>query len=89
MSLAVGLVTGGITCLVIFGGVKSIARVCEKLVPFMAFFYVMGCLVILFINRAVLGQTLSVIFKSAFTEVRSIAGGLAGTGIMMSARYGI
>lgn len=89
ISLAVGLVTGGITCLVIFGGVKSIARVCEKLVPFMAFFYVMGCLVILFINHAFLGQTLSVIFKSAFTEVRSIAGGLAGTGIMMSARYGI
>ena len=89
ISLAVGLVTGGITCLVIFGGVKSIARVCEKLVPFMAFFYVMGCLVILFINRAFLGQTLPVVFKTAFTEVRSIAGGLAGTGIMMSARYGI
>lgn len=89
ISLAVGLVTAAITCLVIFGGVKSIARVCEKLVPFMAFFYVAGCLVILFINRAFLGQTFSLIIKSAFTEVRSIAGGLAGTGIMMSARYGI
>ena len=75
ISLAVGLITSAITCLVIFGGVKSIARVCEKLVPFMAFFYVIGCLIILFINRAFLGETFSVIFRSAFTEVRSIAGG--------------
>ena len=66
ISLLVGLITSGVTCLVIFGGVKSIARVCEKLVPFMAFFYVVGCIFIL-----------------------SIAGGLVGSGIMMSARYGI
>lgn len=89
ISLGVGIITGAVTCLVIFGGVKSIARVCEKLVPFMAFFYVIGCIIILFINRAFLGETFSIIFRSAFTEVRSIAGGLVGTGIMMSARYGI
>ena len=84
-----GLITSVVTCLVIFGGVKSIARVCEKLVPFMAFFYVVGCIFILFLNRAFLGETLSVIFRSAFTQMRSIAGGLVGSGIMMSARYGI
>ncbi len=89
ISLLVGLITSGVTCLVIFGGVKSIARVCEKLVPFMAFFYVVGCIFILFLNRAFLGETLSVIFRSAFTQMRSIAGGLVGSGIMMSARYGI
>lgn len=89
ISLAVGIITSSVTCLVIFGGVKSIARVCEKLVPFMAFFYVVGCIIILFINRAFLGETFSVIFRSAFTEVKSIAGGLVGSGIMMSARYGI
>lgn len=89
ISMAVGFATGAVTCLVIFGGVKSIARVCEKLVPFMAFFYVVGCIVILCINRSFLGETFSIIFRSAFTEVRSIAGGLVGTGIMMSARYGI
>ena len=49
----------------------------------------MGCIFILFLNRAFLGETLSVIFRSAFTEMRSIAGGLVGSGIMMSARYGI
>ena len=89
ISLAVGLIVGAVTCLVIFGGVKSIARVCERLVPFMAFFYVVGCIVILIFNRAYLSETFSVIFRSAFTEVKSIAGGLVGTGIMMSARYGI
>ncbi len=89
ISLAVGLFVGAVTCLVIFGGVKSIARVCERLVPFMAFFYVVGCIVILIFNRAYLSETFSVIFRSAFTEVKSIAGGLVGTGIMMSARYGI
>ena len=89
ISLLVGLITSGVTCLGIFGGVKSIARVCEKLVPFMAFFYVVGCIFILFLNRAFLGETLSVIFRSAFTQMRSIAGGLVGSGIMMSARYGI
>lgn len=80
---------GAVTCLVIFGGVKSIARVCERLVPFMAFFYVVGCVAILIFNRAYLAETFSIIFRSAFTEVKSIAGGLVGTGIMMSARYGI
>lgn len=89
INIAVGVIVAAVTCLVIFGGVKSISRVCEKLVPFMALFYVLGCIVILIINRSYLGETFSVIFKSAFTEVRSIAGGLVGSGIMIAARYGI
>ncbi|RGY97821.1 alanine/glycine:cation symporter family protein [Clostridium sp. AM58-1XD] len=89
LSLAVGIVVASVTGLVIFGGVKVIARVCERLVPFMAFFYVIGCLVILFINRAYVGEAFAVIVKSAFTRVDSIAGGLAGSGIMMASRYGI
>ena len=48
--LSVGLVCGALTAVVIFGGVKWIARVCEKLVPFMALFYVLGCTYILCIN---------------------------------------
>lgn len=89
INLSVGIIVAAVTCLVIFGGVKSIASVCEKLVPFMAFFYVVGCVIILFINRAFLGEAFRVIFTSAFTEVPSIAGGLVGSGIMMAARYGI
>lgn len=46
----VGLAVAALTAVVIFGGIRSIARVCEKLVPFMALFYVLGCIIILGIN---------------------------------------
>ena len=46
----VGIIVAVLTAFVIFGGIKSIANVCEKLVPFMAIFYVVGCLIILGIN---------------------------------------
>lgn len=88
-SLAVGLVTGLITCAVIFGGVRSVSRVCEKLVPFMALFYMLGCLIILCMNRAFLGEALALIVKSAFWETGALAGGMAGSGIMIAARFGI
>ena len=42
--IAVGIVVAVLTAVVIFGGIKSIAKVCEKLVPFMAIFYVLGCI---------------------------------------------
>ena len=47
----IGIAVAVLTALVIFGGIKSIATVCERLVPFMAFFYVIGCIVILGIAR--------------------------------------
>ena len=88
-ALAIGLVTGLVTCAVIFGGVRSVSRVCERLVPFMALFYMLGCLAILYINRAFLADALALILKSAFFETGSLAGGMAGSGIMLAARYGI
>lgn len=88
-ALAIGLVTGLVTCAVIFGGVRSVSRVCERLVPFMALFYMLGCLAILYINRAFLADALALILKSAFFETGSMAGGMAGSGIMLAARYGI
>ena len=87
--LIVGIVTGLITCLVILGGVRSIARVCEKLVPFMALSYLTGCFMILFLNRSFLGESVSLILSSAFGSSRTIAGGFAGSGMMLAARYGI
>ncbi len=45
-----GIIITACTALVVLGGVKNISRVCEKLVPFMALFYVSASLVILFIN---------------------------------------
>src|SRR3972149_4569915 len=45
-----GIVLTVLTAVVIIGGIKSIAKVCERLVPFMAVFYVLGCLIFLFMN---------------------------------------
>ena len=85
-------VTGGVVCLlagaVILGGVKSIARVCAALVPFMALFYVVGCIYILFCNAQYVWPAIKLIFQSAFSPA-ALGGGFAGTTIMTAARYGI
>lgn len=83
-----GAILAFLTGIVILGGVKSIARVCEKLVPFMAIFYVIGCAVILVMNSAYVGPAISLIFQSAFTP-QAAGGGFVGAGVMMAARYGI
>ena len=86
--LAIGIFFGTITAIVILGGIKSIAVVCEKLVPFMAVFYVLGCIIILGINHASLLPAIKLICSAAFTPT-AVFGGLAGQGIMLAARYGI
>ena len=75
----VGVVAAVLVSLVIFGGIKSIANVCEKLVPFMAFFYVLGCLIILVINYDYLIPALQTIVVLAF-KPGAAAGGLIGGG---------
>lgn len=86
--VAVGVVVAVLTAIVILGGIKSIARVCERLVPFMAAFYVIGCVIILGMNFDYIIPAVSVICKLAFTP-GAAAGGLAGTGIRMAIRYGV
>lgn len=83
-----GIVIAVLTALVIFFGVKGIARVCMALVPLMALFYITGCIYILFVNRAFLGESLQLIISSAFTP-HAAGGGFLGTTVMMAARYGI
>ena len=84
--------TGAVVCTltgaVVLGGVRSIASVCALLVPFMAFFYVIGCLVILCINWHFLLPALKLIVVSAFSP-EAAGGGFAGSTVMMAARYGI
>ena len=85
---AVGIAVAVLTALVIFGGIKAIANVCEKLVPFMAAFYVIGCFIILCINYDFIIPAVVTICKMAFTP-GAAAGGLVGRGIMMAMQYGI
>ena len=85
-------IMGSIVCAlaaaVILGGVKSIAKVCGMLVPFMALFYVIGCIYILIVNHNYLWPALSLIVNSAFSP-QAAGGGFVGTSVMMAARYGI
>mgnify|MGYP005777467285 FL=1 len=85
---AAGVVVAVFTSLVIFGGIKSIANVCEKLVPFMAIFYVLGCLIILGINYDFIIPALKTIITLAF-KPGAAAGGLVGGGIMLALHYGV
>ncbi|MGB5823259.1 MAG: sodium:alanine symporter family protein [Proteocatella sp.] len=76
------------SAIVILGGVKSIARVCETLVPFMALFYILGCVIILVINASYIPLAFTTIVSAAFTP-QAAAGGFAGSTIMLAMRYGI
>lgn len=73
--------------LVILGGIKSITKVSEKLVPFMALFYIVGCLVILVMNADVLGETVLTIINSAVTT-KAAGGGFVGSTVALACRYG-
>ncbi|HIY37562.1 MAG TPA: sodium:alanine symporter family protein [Candidatus Agathobaculum merdigallinarum] len=86
--LAIGIVFAAITAVVIIGGIKSIATVCEKLVPFMAAFYVLGCLVILCINYDFIIPALQTIFTLAF-QPGAVAGGMVGGGLRLAMQYGV
>lgn len=83
-----GLAMTALTAIVILGGIKSIARVCEKLVPFMAIFYVLGCIVLLAMNVTEIPATLSLIISSAFSGQAAI-GGFLGAGMKEAIRYGV
>ncbi|MGE0268055.1 MAG: alanine/glycine:cation symporter family protein [Candidatus Omnitrophota bacterium] len=83
-----GAVITVLTGVVIVGGIKSIARICEKLVPLMAVLYILGCVIILIIGWRTLPATVMLILKSAFTGQAAI-GGFLGVTIKEAVRYGI
>lgn len=85
--LVSGLTVTVCAALVILGGVRSISSVCEKLVPAMSALYILGCLGVLWVNRALLPETLRVIVSGAFTT-RAAGGGFVGSTFLTAARYG-
>ena len=86
--IVIGIVGGILTAIVIIGGIQSIASVCEKLVPFMAIFYVLGCIIILGINSDTLLPAIGAILRLAFTP-GAVAGGLVGQGLLIALRFGV
>ena len=84
-AIGIGIVV--LVSVVIFGGVRTISNVCEKLVPVMAVAYAGGCLVILALNAPVVGEAVALIFQCAFTG-KAAFGGAVGSGIMIALQYG-
>lgn len=74
--------------MVVFFGVKGIARVCSTFVPIMALLYFVGCVYILFVNGNYVLDALMLILRSAFNP-EAAGGGFVGGTVIMTARYGI
>lgn len=77
-----------LAALVIVGGLKRIASVTEKLVPFMAIIYIVGALILFFMNIDQCGAVFSAIFKGAF-GLRAVGGGIVGSGVKMALTWGM
>ncbi|MBQ3160879.1 MAG: sodium:alanine symporter family protein [Oscillospiraceae bacterium] len=86
-ALVTGIVLAVIAGLIIIGGIKRIASVTEKLVPFMALFYIIGCLIIFISNYKQIPYVFSSIFSNAF-RFDAVAGGVGGYIIMRAATMG-
>ena len=86
--LTVGIVLAVLASFVILGGIKRIGSVTEKLVPFMAAFYIVGALVIIVRNGSQIPNSFGLIFKNAFTGTAAV-GGFAGTVMAQAVRFGI
>ncbi|WP_017187338.1 alanine/glycine:cation symporter family protein [Alkalibacillus haloalkaliphilus] len=86
--VATGVILTVLAGLVILGGIKSIGKVTAYIVPFMALFYVIGGLVILFTNLEMAGQAIAFIFTDAFTG-EAVAGGAIGAVIRWGVARGV
>ncbi|WP_291643161.1 sodium:alanine symporter family protein [Clostridium sp.] len=86
--IATAIVITLLVALITIGGIKSIAAVAEKTVPFMAVFYVIGALIIIIINIDLLPGTIALVVKSAFTPTAA-AGGFTGATVMLAMRSGV
>jgi len=83
-----GLILMVLAGLVIVGGLKRIAAVTEKLVPFMAVIYLVGALIVLFVNIDQIGAVFASIIKGAF-GFRAVGGGIVGSGVAMAVQWGM
>ena len=86
--LITGIVLAIFVALVLIGGVKRIAQVAGKLVPFMATAYLLAGIIILLMNIAEIPAAVLLIVKSAFTPVAA-TGGFAGATILLAIQWGV
>ena len=79
------LILGG---LIILGGLKRVASVTEKIVPFMAIVYIIAAIVVICVNAGNIGPAFVAIFKGAF-GLKAVGGGIVGGGIALALTYGM
>jgi len=87
-SIIIGMIVAVIVALVLFGGIKRIGSVTEKLVPFMAAIYIICALCVVFTNLGSLGKVFAMIFKGAFSADAAL-GGVFGITIMQTIQKGV
>ncbi|MBO4374390.1 MAG: alanine:cation symporter family protein [Lachnospiraceae bacterium] len=87
-AIGTGIVLMIIAGLVIVGGLKRIASVTEKLVPFMAVIYLIGAIAVLVVNGDQLGAVFSSIIKGAF-GMKAVGGGIVGSGVAYAVQWGM
>ena len=80
INLVCGIILASLVALILFGGIKRIGEVCEKLVPFMSAFYILFTLIVIIKHISGIGHAFYLIFASAFTP-RAVFG--ATTGIVL------
>jgi len=85
---ATGIVLATLTAMVVLGGIKSIARVTQYLVPFMIIIYFSGALLIILLKISALPKIFLLIIESAFTPTAA-AGGFLGATVMQTIRIGV
>ncbi len=85
--LLCGVMLTALAGLTLCGGVKKIASVCEKLVPAMGGLYLLGCGILLYVNRNVVMMALGLILERAFLP-RAAVGGFVGSSLKTALSYG-
>lgn len=83
-----GIILAVFTAMVVLGGIKSIAKVTQILVPIMIIIYITGACYILFSKILIIPQIFTLIFKHAFTPTAAV-GGFLGATVMQTMRMGV
>ena len=86
--IVMGAIVALIAAFIFIGGVRRLASVTEKLVPVMAIFYIIGCVIILIMHASALPLAIKQIFVLAF-DPQAMAGGIAGVTIQQAMRFGV
>ncbi len=86
--IVTGIVITFLVWLVVIGGIKRIGEVTERLVPFMAIFYILGAMIIIISRINLIPWAIGEIFRSAFTG-KAAFGGFAGATVAQAMRFGV